>query len=155
MDLMLENKYELESGVDGEFLSEWSASNEKKFGVNVASSSGGYAEFVLRRAASVLFGKDLPAGPLITSKASRSGDLKTYVLRDDDGVEKLSFATAYGFRCLQSILRKVRRGECKYNYIELMACPGGCDNGGGNCLLQALMRRTVILEARSNEQRNT
>lgn len=129
MDVMKEMEYDLRRGVEGRF--EHLGSDVDKFGVNVASGSGGYAEFILRRTAKVLMGSELPAGRLITKKCSRSGDLKTFTLRDEEGNQELTFATAYGFRCLQSILRKMRRGECKYNYIELMACPGGCNNGGG------------------------
>lgn len=108
-----------------------SASSPGQFGVAVGSGSGGYAEFILRKAAKELLGITLPDHPIITQKLSKSGDLKTATVSNEDGSKQLKFATAYGFRCLQSILRKVRRGECTYNYIELMACPGGCNNGGG------------------------
>lgn len=43
----------------------------------------------------------------------------------------MKFATAYGFRSMQSILRKIKQGTCEYDFVELMACPGGCTNGGG------------------------
>lgn len=43
----------------------------------------------------------------------------------------MKFATAYGFRSMQSILRKIKQGSCEYDFVELMACPGGCTNGGG------------------------
>jgi len=25
----------------------------------------------------------------------------------------------------------MKRGKCEYDYVEIMACPGGCLNGGG------------------------
>ena len=28
-------------------------------------------------------------------------------------------------------VRKIKRGACEYDYVEVMACPGGCLNGGG------------------------
>ena len=28
-------------------------------------------------------------------------------------------------------VRKIKRGACEYDYVEIMACPGGCLNGGG------------------------
>lgn len=43
----------------------------------------------------------------------------------------LRFAYAYGFRNIQSILAKARRGKCPYHFVEVMACPSGCVNGGG------------------------
>lgn len=48
-----------------------------------------------------------------------------------DGKVVLRFAYAYGFRNIQSILAKSRRGKCPYHFVEVMACPSGCLNGGG------------------------
>lgn len=47
------------------------------------------------------------------------------------GQTVLRFAYAYGFRNIQSILAKARRGKCPYQFVEVMACPSGCVNGGG------------------------
>ena len=105
--------------------------DDNRFGEKVGSESGGYADFILREASRKILNKELENGPLITEKASRSGDIKSVTVSNFDGSKKLCFATAYGFRSLQSVLRKVKRGESPYNYIELMACPGGCTNGGG------------------------
>jgi hypothetical protein len=41
---------------------------------------------------------------------------------------------AYGFRNIQNVLRSIKRRQCKYDLIELLACPGGCTNGGGMLL---------------------
>jgi iron only hydrogenase large subunit-like protein len=43
----------------------------------------------------------------------------------------LRFAQAYGFRNIQTLLRKVKPGLSPYDYVEVMACPSGCINGGG------------------------
>lgn len=102
-----------------------------EFGVAVGSGSDGYAEFVLRQAASELLGVTVHSGEIGFEKCSKTGDVKMATVKSADGLKLLRFATAYGFRSLQSILRKIRRGECQYDYIELMACPGGCNNGGG------------------------
>lgn len=40
-------------------------------------------------------------------------------------------ALAYGFRNIQNIVQKIKRGKCPYHYVEIMACPSGCVNGGG------------------------
>ena len=47
------------------------------------------------------------------------------------GQPALRFALAYGFRNIQTLLRKVKQGACQYDYVEVMACPSGCVNGGG------------------------
>jgi iron only hydrogenase large subunit-like protein len=43
----------------------------------------------------------------------------------------LKFASAYGFRNIQNLVRKVKSNNSPYHYIEVMACPSGCINGGG------------------------
>eukprot|EP01024_Parvocaulis_polyphysoides_P018423 TRINITY_DN18173_c0_g5_i1.p2 TRINITY_DN18173_c0_g5~~TRINITY_DN18173_c0_g5_i1.p2 ORF type:complete len:157 (-),score=34.57 TRINITY_DN18173_c0_g5_i1:247-663(-) len=53
-----------------------------------------------------------------------------------DGEVKLRFAKAYGFRNLQSLVRKIRNGNSPYDFVEVMACPGGCLNGGGQIKYQ-------------------
>ena len=32
-------------------------------------------------------------------------------------------------------MRKIKQGKCDYDYVELMACPSGCINGGGQIKL--------------------
>ncbi|GLI69561.1 hypothetical protein VaNZ11_014197 [Volvox africanus] len=43
----------------------------------------------------------------------------------------LVVARVYGFRNIQTLLQQVKRGRCAYHYVEVMACPSGCLNGGG------------------------
>ncbi|ESR45140.1 hypothetical protein CICLE_v10004004mg [Citrus x clementina] len=73
----------------------------------VAGSSGGYAETVFRHAAETLFGKVI------------------------EGKTLLKFALCYGFQNLQNIVRRVKMRKCDYQFVEVMACPSGCMNGGG------------------------
>jgi iron only hydrogenase large subunit-like protein len=69
--------------------------------------SGGYVDFVFRVAAQELFGVQVPAGPL-PYKTLRNSDFKEVTLTVDDRVV-LRFATAYGFRNIQTLMRKVFR----------------------------------------------
>ncbi|CAA7395501.1 unnamed protein product [Spirodela intermedia] len=96
------------------------------FGVN--GGSGGYAETVFRHAAKKLFGKELP-GPL-DFRILRNADLQELTL-EVEGEVVLRFALCYGFRNLQNIVRKIKIRKCDYHFIEIMACPSGCLNGGG------------------------
>ena len=48
----------------------------------------------------------------------------------------MKFAQAYGFRNIQNVMRKIKQGKCDYDYVELMACPSGCTNGGGQVKLK-------------------
>lgn len=131
MDLIEERNFNFVNAVESPFNEAFCDSPTNKFGVGVGSGSGGYADFILRAAAKEFLDVVLPNGALPMEKASKSGDLTSITVKNKDGTKQLRFATAYGFRSLQSILRKMRRGQCMYDYIELMACPGGCNNGGG------------------------
>eukprot|EP00903_Cladosiphon_okamuranus_P012244 g11483.t1 len=91
--------------------------------------SGGYLEYVFRHAAWELFGVDLAGRPLVYVEG-RNSDFRETSL-EVNGQVVLRFAYAYGFRNIQSILAKARRGKCPYHFIEVMACPSGCVNGGG------------------------
>ena len=35
-------------------------------------------------------------------------------------------------------MRKLRMGKCEYDYVEVMACPSGCLNGGGQVKAAAM-----------------
>ncbi|KAL1511720.1 hypothetical protein AB1Y20_005008 [Prymnesium parvum] len=90
--------------------------------------AGGYAEFVFRAAAAELFGVQ-ELGPL-QWKAGRNADVAELTL-EQNGVAVLRFARAYGFRNIQNVVRRLKSGKSPYHFVELMACPGGCANGGG------------------------
>ncbi|KAI8328371.1 iron hydrogenase [Chlamydoabsidia padenii] len=102
------------------------------------SSSGGALEYILASAAKELFQlNDVPVDPQeqqtgrVVIKTGKNADVKEYMLQSDDGRTLLRFASAYGFRNIQNIVRKIKTGKCNYHYVEVMACPGGCANGGG------------------------
>ncbi|MEQ2187831.1 hypothetical protein GOODEAATRI_008651, partial [Goodea atripinnis] len=48
-----------------------------------------------------------------------------------DGTVLLCFASTYGFRNIQNLVQKLKRGKSPYHFVEVMACPSGCLNGGG------------------------
>lgn len=49
---------------------------------------------------------------------------------EQDGKVLLRFAIANGFRNIQNFVQKLKRGKSQYHYVEVMACPSGCLNGG-------------------------
>jgi len=89
--------------------------------------SGGYAETIFRHAAKALYGVNVTK---VEFKTVRNQDFKTATL-EVDGAIKLNFAIANGFRNIQNFIRTLKRGSSPYHYIEVMACPSGCLNGGG------------------------
>ncbi|KAJ8786509.1 hypothetical protein J1605_005998 [Eschrichtius robustus] len=89
--------------------------------------SGGYLEHVFRHAAQELFGIHVTE---VTYRPLRNKDLQEVTL-EREGRVLLHFAAAYGFRNIQNLVQKLKRGRCPYHYVEVMACPSGCLNGGG------------------------
>ena len=99
--------------------------------------SGGYLDATFRHAAKALFGVDV-RGPLeYRLPRSRNRDLREVTLEGPnpgpDGRPEvlLRFAAAYGFKNIQNVVRKCRGNGGYYDFVEIMACPGGCLNGGG------------------------
>lgn len=91
------------------------------------SSAGGYLEYTLIYAAKMLFNCDVDE---INFSVLRNKDMKEVNLVNN-GVEVLKFAQAYGFRNIQNVIQKMKRGKSPYHFVEIMACPSACVNGGG------------------------
>ncbi|XP_014601924.1 PREDICTED: probable cytosolic Fe-S cluster assembly factor AGAP009023 isoform X1 [Polistes canadensis] len=90
------------------------------------SGSGGYADFIFHYAAKHLFDEN---NATLEFKNLRNPDFQEAVL-EKDGKVLLKFAIANGFRNIQNLVQKLKRGKCSYDYVEIMACPCGCLNGG-------------------------
>ena len=89
--------------------------------------TGGVMEAALRTAAYVLTGKEHEG-------------VKFEEVRGFDGIKEASFdlngmtlnvAVAHGMKNAKVLLDDIRAGKSKYHFIEIMGCPGGCINGGG------------------------
>ncbi|MGI6156971.1 MAG: [FeFe] hydrogenase, group A [Saccharofermentanales bacterium] len=132
-----------EVGID--FASLPPGSFDMPFGFNTGAgvifgASGGVSEAVLRYAASAL-GED--------------GDQTFMQVRGDDGIRvttvkvgdvNLKLAVVSGLANARKVIDQVRSGEEHYDLIEVMACPGGCVNGGGQPLSRT--RDTVAKRSR-------
>ena len=56
-------------------------------------------------------------------------------------------AVASGLGNARELLNKVKNGEADYQFIEIMGCPGGCVNGGGQPQQPASVRNFTDLRA--------
>ena len=56
-------------------------------------------------------------------------------------------AVASGLGNARTLLNKVKSGEANYHFIEIMGCPGGCVNGGGQPQQPGSVRNTVDIRA--------
>uniref|UniRef100_A0A8C5GC90 Iron hydrogenase small subunit domain-containing protein n=1 Tax=Gouania willdenowi TaxID=441366 RepID=A0A8C5GC90_GOUWI len=99
----------------------------EEFLSHAGSGSGGYLHHVFTFAAKQLFGEEVTE---LTYKTLRNKDFQEVIL-EKDGVVLLSFALAYGFRNIQNLVQKLKKGKSPYHFVEVMACPSGCLNGGG------------------------
>lgn len=89
--------------------------------------TGGVMEAALRTAYFVLTGKEHEG-------------IKFEDVRGFDGIreasieingKKIEVAVASGMKNAKVLLDQIREGKSKYTFIEIMGCPGGCINGGG------------------------
>ncbi|KAL1494828.1 hypothetical protein ABEB36_010356 [Hypothenemus hampei] len=93
---------------------------------HIGSGSGGYSDYIFIKSAKELFGISCDQ---IEYKPLRNPDFKEAVL-EKDGKILLKFAIANGFRNIQNLMQKLKRKKSQYHYVEVMACPAGCLNGG-------------------------
>eukprot|EP00800_Vazella_pourtalesii_P000732 TRINITY_DN1063_c0_g1_i2.p1 TRINITY_DN1063_c0_g1~~TRINITY_DN1063_c0_g1_i2.p1 ORF type:complete len:457 (-),score=109.27 TRINITY_DN1063_c0_g1_i2:570-1940(-) len=91
------------------------------------SGAGGYLEHTLVRAAKQLFDVEVNEISYTALKNRDIGEVSV----EKDGVSVLKFAYAYGFRNIQNVVQKIKRKKCPYHFVEVMACPSACLNGGG------------------------
>lgn len=104
-------------------------------GSNRGSGSGGFAENVLVLAAKELF--DYEVGSL-NFRTLKNADFTETELEDKaSGQVLLRFAIANGFRNIQNLVQKMKRKRCSYDFVEIMACPSGCLNGGAQARQQS------------------
>lgn len=91
--------------------------------------TGGVLEAALRTVVNLVTGKDL-TGPAIDFSAVRGLDgVKEATVKVGD--LDVNVAVASGLGNARKVLEKIQKGEANYHAIEIMACPGGCINGGG------------------------
>ena len=58
----------------------------------------------------------------------------------------IKVAAASGLKNAQKIMEDIRAGKSDYTFVEIMACPGGCVNGGGQPVQPASVRNFVDLK---------
>ncbi len=47
------------------------------------------------------------------------------------GDKELLLGVVYGLGNARKVMEDLKKGKCRYDFIEVMACPGGCIGGGG------------------------
>lgn len=110
----------------------------------IFGATGGVMEAALRTAAWKLTGESNDA-PLEFKEVRGTEGIKE--AQYDVGGKTVKVAVASGLANAKALLKKVQSGEASYDFIEIMACPGGCVNGGGQIIQPASVRNFVDIRA--------
>ena len=110
----------------------------------IFGATGGVMEAALRTAVEKLSDEELKS-------------LDFTEVRGTDGIKEASYTVngmevkvcvVSGLANANTIMEKVKNGTADYHFIEIMGCPGGCVNGGGQPIQHAVVRNFVDLRAR-------
>jgi len=109
----------------------------------IFGTTGGVMEAALRTAAEVITGKELENPEFHDVRGMEGVKEASYKLGDLD----VKVAIASGTKNAKVLMDKVKDGTADYTFIEIMGCPGGCINGGGQPVQPASVRNFVDLKA--------
>jgi NADH-quinone oxidoreductase subunit G len=93
----------------------------------IFGASGGVLEAALRTAADWITGEDLEGIDFTAVRGLEGVKEATVNVAGTD----VKVAVTSGLGNARRILERIQKGEVEYHAIEIMACPGGCLNGGG------------------------
>ena len=109
----------------------------------IFGATGGVMEAALRTAAEWITGSD--AAPVDFVEVRGVEGVKEAVYQVGDLT--LNVAVASGLANAKKLLDSIKSGEKTYHFIEIMGCPGGCVNGGGQPVQPARIRNWVDLKS--------
>ena len=109
----------------------------------IFGTTGGVMEAALRTAQDTLTGKDLPQ---IDFEEVRGGEgIKKAIV--NIGGKDIKVVATSGLKNAQIILEEIKSGKADYQFVEIMACPGGCIMGGGQPIKSSKIRREIDVRA--------
>lgn len=109
----------------------------------IFGATGGVMEAALRTAVELVTGEVAPEVDYTEVRGTQGIKEATYEV----GGMKLNVCVASGLSNADKVLKAVQSGEKHYDFIEFMACPGGCVNGGGQPTQPASVRNFTDLKA--------
>ena len=109
----------------------------------IFGATGGVMEAALRYAAEVILGKKLESVEFPEVRGVEGVKLAAYKLGDLE----VKVGVASGTKNAKALLERVKSGELDLQFVEIMACPGGCVNGGGQPYQPASVRNSIDLRA--------
>lgn len=109
----------------------------------IFGTTGGVMEAALRTAADILTGESLDS---IDYKEIRGTEEIKEVTYNINGMD-IKVAVTSGLKNASILLNRIRKGEVDYQFVEVMCCPGGCVNGGGQPIQPASVKNFTDLRA--------
>jgi len=109
----------------------------------IFGATGGVMEAALRTAVETLTGEELGSLDFMDVRGVEGIKEATYNVAGMD----INVAIASGLANARDLLDKVKSGEKSYHFIEIMGCPGGCVNGGGQPQQPSSVRNVSDLRA--------
>ncbi len=107
----------------------------------IFGATGGVMEAALRTAARMMDGS-FEVLDFFAVRGANPIKEATYLVAGNT----IRVAVASGLANAETIIKQIKSGEKNYDFIEIMACPGGCVNGGGQPTLSDSVRNTVELK---------
>ncbi len=150
------------SGLNFETLAESSFDNPlglSSGAADIFGVTGGVMEAALRTVYEILTGRELPFENLHIKPLLGFENIKSAEITISDTVPSYSefdgvtirVAAASGTFNAQKLMEEIQNGTSPYHFIEIMGCPGGCINGGGQPKPVNEVIRQKRLEALYNE----
>lgn len=108
----------------------------------IFGATGGVMEAALRTAADIIEGESNKKIDFKEVRGTAGIKEANYTL----GGKTFKIAVASGLANARKVLDAINSGEKKYDFVEVMACPGGCINGGGQPIQGDSVRNYVDLK---------
>lgn len=103
-------------------------------------ATGGVMEAALRTVADILTGEDLENIEYKKARGIENIKEGSIKLPIDGEMTEIKLAVVHGTKNAAQLLEDIKAGKKEFHFIEIMACPGGCVNGGGQSHVSAKTR---------------
>lgn len=110
----------------------------------IFGATGGVMEAAIRTVADILTGQDIDEVNYEAVRGVESIKEAEIQIKPD---LKLKVAVVHGGANIKTLMERVLSGEAQYHFIEVMACPGGCVNGGGQPIVPDKIKMEVDVRA--------
>lgn len=109
--------------------------------------TGGVMEAALRSVSEIVTGK--PLDKISFEQVRGESGIKRAEIEIGD--KKVKVAVAHGLANAQTIMEEIKSGKADYQFVEIMACPGGCITGGGQPIKNAKIQEEVDIHKKRAE----